>query len=189
MGLPMLFDHGHGAGPNATADAEIGAMPRLSCPIEILGSIGPQREARMSLARLLLEVAQRIQRAEGDSSARLLFAVDICDLDRPTRSVVAVAATTLIAGAIRRLRGVNSPELLVVLKNHCGEIRVSAIDNSARPPGERECASIRQIIAPLGGLHDRERQGSLVESSFCFLLCSASARPTPNLPSSKGCFP
>lgn len=124
----------------------------------------------MSFARLLLEVTRCIQKIEGDVSARLFFAVGVIGLDPSTRDTLATAATVMIAAAIRRLHGVSAPELLVILRNHDGEIRFSAIDNSARAPCESECALVQRTIVPLGGLYGFERQGISVESSFCFLL-------------------
>ena len=147
-----------------------GAVPGPPCPIEILESISPKRQARMTFARLLMEATRCIQKVEGDVSARLLFAVGVMRLDPSTRDTLAVAATTMISAAIRRLHGVQAPELLVTLNNHDGEIRFWTIDNSARLPSQSEDSLIRRIIAPIGGLYDFEHQGSLIESTFCFLF-------------------
>lgn len=151
-------------------------LSSLPCPAAILQSVGAQRQAHMSFARLLLEVARCVQRAEGDRSAQLLFAVGSVDLGPDMRDALTLAATAMIAGAIRRLHGVPSAELFVGLSNHCGEVRFSTVENSARLPCLEECRLVQRIIAPLGGLHDCRQQEALVETAFCFLHCHATER-------------
>lgn len=171
MGTPMQLNQDRSTRPPAYAGRTDRDPPGFPSPFDILESIDQTHDADMAFDELLLVAARRIQDVEGDVSARLLFATGSIDFDAPTREALALAATTMIAGAIRRLHGVRLPELHIFMKNHGGEIRFSAIDNSACLPSETECALVRRRVVPLGGLHACERQGSLVESAFCFLDC------------------
>jgi len=141
----------------------------LPCPEHLMEQLEAVRTDRVDLGRFLLQVAKSLERDHAMPSARLMISVDNFAIAETIRTRLAAAAALMISGSLRRLTSERLPELLIMLKESGGEVQLSLIDNSGRSVCEQEAAMIRRMIMPLGGVHDCEQSGALVESSFSFL--------------------
>jgi len=141
----------------------------LPCPLHLVDQLEAVRADRLDFGRFLLRVAKALERDHAMPSARLMISIDNVAMAATIRTRLASVAALMISGSLRRLADERRPELLIMLKERGGEVQLSLIDNSGRCLCDQEAAMIRRMIMPLGGVHDCEQSGSLVESSFSFL--------------------
>lgn len=142
----------------------------LPCPLGVMRDIGYARCVRLDLGRILEEAAKSLHVGHGLPKVRLMLSVGRVALEEHCRQRLAATAILMVSGALARLRGIERPELLVVLFESPGEIRLSTIDNSAEDLSGNEVRRIKEVSLPLGGIHDWERSALLTESTVSFLV-------------------